>query len=133
MTKNERRYLRRVKSFMPVRSKNERRFLHNLQGDLNEFVSAHPDSSYESLTQEFGSPLDMFYAYLSEQNSGLLVRQVKLKKSVLRIFVGISLAVVLGLGLYTGHLVQEYNQAMDNAVSGYTDVIEILEEKEIDP
>ncbi len=56
MTKNEKRYLRHVKSFMPVKGKTERRFLHSLRSDLDEFSTAHPDSSYETLTREFGSP-----------------------------------------------------------------------------
>mgnify|MGYP005785748639 FL=1 len=130
MTKNEKRYLRHVKSFMPVKGKTERRFLHSLRSDLDEFSTAHPDSSYETLTQEFGSPLDMFYSYLSEQNSGLLIKQVKLRKLLIRIFIAISLMIILSLGIYTGHLIREYDNAMDNTVGGYTNTIEIIETSE---
>lgn len=127
MTKHSRQYLRHVRSFMLIRGKTERRFLNNLRNDLEEFDNIHPDSSYEALTHEFGSPWDMFYSYLSEQNSGLLVKRVKTRKTVLRIFLGVLLALVLSLALYTGHLIKEYERAMDNAVSGYTDTIEIIE------
>ena len=127
MTKHSKQYLRCVRSFMPIRSRTEHRFVNNLRDDLEEFDRIHPDSSYETLTHEFGSPWDMFYSYLSEQNSGLLIRRVKARKIVLRIFVGILLAIALGLVLYTSHLIKEYDRTMDTAVNGYTNTIEIIE------
>lgn len=127
MTKHSKQYLRRVRSFMPIRNRTERRFLNNLRDDLEEFDRIHPDSSFETLIHEFGSPWDMFYSYLSEQNSGLLVRQVRQRKLALRIFVGVLLALALSLVLYTSHLIKEYDRTMDNAVGGYTDTIEIIE------
>ena len=130
MTQNEKHYLRHVKSFMPVKGKTERRFLHSLHSDLDEFITVHPDSSYETLTREFGSPLDMFYSYLSEQNSGLLIKQVKLRKLLIRIFIAISLMIILSLGIYTGHLIREYDNAMNSTVGGYTNTIEIIETSE---
>ena len=45
MTKNEKRYLRHVKSFMPVKGKTERRFLHSLRSDLDEFSPLIPTAA----------------------------------------------------------------------------------------
>ena len=120
-------YLRRVKSFILIKGRTERRFLSNLRNDLEEFDKIHPDSSYETLTEEFGSPWDMFYSYLSEQNSGLLVRRVKLRKAALRVFIGVLFAIVLSLILYTADLINEYNITMENVVDGYRETVEILE------
>lgn len=127
MSKIEKQYLRRLLVLMPAKGSAEHRFLNDLKNDLDEFVSQHPDSTYETLTQEFGSPLEMFYSYLCEQNTGLLVKQVKLRKNLQRIFVVASFSVLISLGLYTGHLIREYNLGMENAATGYTEIIETYE------
>ena len=38
--------------------------------------------------------------------------------------------IILSLGIYTGHLIREYDNAMDNTVGGYTKTIEIIEATE---
>ena len=38
--------------------------------------------------------------------------------------------IILSLGIYTGHLIREYDNAMNNTVGGYTNTIEIIETSE---
>ena len=64
-------YLRSVRHLLYVRGKWEKRFLENLKKDMEEYERTHPSAVYEDLTEEFGTPIDTFFSYLSEQDSDL--------------------------------------------------------------
>lgn len=128
MAKNEWRYLIHVYCLLPVKGKDERQFLKNLRRDLREFLTIHQDSSYELLTKEFGSPLDTACSYLASKNSGFWMKRIRLKKRMLRFTCAVLLGVICGLCLYTHYLIGEYYNTMDQAVAGYTETIEVLDE-----
>ena len=129
MTKNERRYLRHVSCLLPVKGKDEKQFLKNIKQDLHEFTILHPNSSYQALQDEFGTPLDVSCSYLSSQSPTFWVKRTRLKKHFFRIVCIFSLSINFGLCIYTNYLISEYYKTMDQAVAGYTETIEVGDEE----
>ena len=69
------KYLNQVKSFFPVLTKNEKKFLSN-----HPIFDACPENqsiTLEYLYEEFGKPEEIFSAYLSTVHTEELVHQIK--------------------------------------------------------
>ena len=71
MTKNQKKitykYIKNVKHSLPIGFPNKKNFLKNLTNELYTFFNDHPDSTYETLCKDFGSPesyVDSLISYI---------------------------------------------------------------------
>ena len=72
------KYLNQVKSFFPVITKNEKKFLNNYP--IFDACPEDQSITLEYLHEEFGKPEEIFSAYLSTVHTDELVRQIKRTK-----------------------------------------------------
>lgn len=73
-------YLRCLKECFPIYGRQEKEYLKKIELHLSEYVSFHPDTTYETLVAEFGSPTTVVSEYFSELNEDYLFKQLTHKR-----------------------------------------------------
>ena len=122
--KKTRQYFRRVRIFLPVYGKDEKQFVRNLRNDMEEYIDAQPSCSWEQVLEQFESPQEAVYGYLSAFPAEDLCRSIRSRKRirVVLIIVLILSALIFTLKTYQYYLMCE--DSKDNIVVYYQEVIE---------
>ncbi|MFR7989311.1 MAG: DUF6120 family protein [Anaerovoracaceae bacterium] len=122
--KKTRQYFRRVRIFLPVYGKDEKQFVRNLRNDMEEYIDAHPSCSWKDICDEFETPYEAVYGYLSAFPAEDLCRSIRSRKRirVVLIIVLILSALIFTLKTYQYYLMCE--DSKDNIVVYYQEVIE---------
>ena len=95
----------------------------NLRKDLEEYERIHPGAVSEDLTEEFGTPIDTFFSYLSEQDSAYLTHRIRQKKLLRQIGYILTAFLIAGLLLYCQYLAEEYDRIQTKAIEGSYELI----------
>ena len=88
--KISKRYIKNVKHSLPPGIQNKKNILKDLCNELNIFFNEHPDSTYEILCNEFGSPESYVNSLISVIQPNELLRKSHLKKKT-----HISIAIII--------------------------------------
>lgn len=89
-----------LKSIFPKVTYEEGRFLKEFKTSLIEFTLAHPHCTYDTLTEEFGTPQDVLHEYLDMHEAGTLTHNIKKVNFRKFIFRAIIIAVIITLIAY---------------------------------
>ena len=113
------KYLNQVKSFFPVITKNEKKFLNNYP--IFDVCPEDQSIALEYLYEEFGKPEEIFSAYLSTVHTDELVRQIKRTKrfkiaTVLILL--ITAATLIGACIKIHNNYNAYQETVDD-INGY--------------
>ena len=113
------KYLNQVKSFFPVITKNEKKFLSNYP--IFDACPEDQSITLEYLHEEFGKPEEIFSAYLSTVHTDELVRQIKRTKrfkiaTVLILL--ITAATLIGACINIHNNYNAYQETVDD-INGY--------------
>lgn len=122
--KKTRQYFRRVRIFLPVYGKDEKQFVRNLRNDMEEYIDAHPSCSWKDICDEFETPYEAVYGYLSAFPAEDLCRSIRSRK---RIRVVLIIVLILSALIFTFKTCQYYlmcEDSKDNIVVYYQEVIE---------
>ena len=95
MTKNERRYLRHVSCLLPVKGKDEKQFLKQLESDIDEFLYTFPNAFVKDLQTEFGTPAEILYEYASTLDDKEIIKCTSIKRLYAYIITFTVLAVLI--------------------------------------
>ena len=95
----------------------------NLKKDIEEYERTHPSAVYEDLTEEFGTPIDTFFSYLSEQDSAYLTHRIRRKKMFRKIGFILTAFLIAGLVLHCQYLAEEYDRMQTKAIAGGYELI----------
>lgn len=95
----------------------------NLKKDIEEYERTHPSAVYEDLTEEFGTPIDTFFSYLSEQDSAYLTHRIRRKKMLRQIGYILTAFLIAGLVLHCQYLAEEYDRMQTKAIAGGYELI----------
>lgn len=74
------KYLRCLKDCFPIYGKQEKEYLKKIELHLEEYVSFHPDATYETLVSEFGSPTSVVSEYFNALEDEYLFKQLTHKR-----------------------------------------------------
>lgn len=122
--KKTRQYFRRVRIFLPVYGKDEKQFVRNLRNDMEEYIDAHPSCSWKDICDEFETPYEAVYGYLSAFPAKDLCRSIRSRK---RIRIVLIIVLILSALIFTFKTYQYYlmcEDSKDNIVVYYQEVIE---------
>ena len=122
--KKTRQYFRRVRIFLPVYGKDEKQFVRNLRNDMEEYIDAHPSCSWKDICDEFETPYEAVYGYLSAFPAEDLCRSILSRK---RIRIVLIIVLILSALIFTFKTYQYYlmcEDSKDNIVVYYQEVIE---------
>lgn len=92
--KISKQYIKNVKHSLPPGFQNKKNILKDLRNELNIFFNEYPDSTYEFLCNEFGSPESYVNSLISLIPPNELLRKSHLKKRTY-IFIAIIIIVIV--------------------------------------
>lgn len=117
-----RRYLREIRGWLPCSGKLKRVILKRIENTITDYLFENPSASYAELTERFGTPQQIAATYVDEMETGVLLRDLRVKRKIVRI-VAATAAVVIGL--WAGLVIASYVDHRKD-VNGYA-TVEIVE------
>lgn len=82
-----RQYLRQVRKAVPCSGKERRQLVQQLEESVAQYVSEHGAETVDDISREFGSPGEIWEAFLQNNDAAYIQRQLALKNRVCRIVV----------------------------------------------
>ena len=117
-------YFRQIKTLLPIYGKEEKQFIRHLRTDMEEYIDAHPSCSWKDICDEFETPYEAVYGYLSAFPAEDLCRSIRSRK---RIRIVLIIVLILSALIFTFKTYQYYlmcEDSKDNIVVYYQEVIE---------
>ena len=99
------KYIKNVKTIMPIHSKREKEYLLKLNMYLQEFIDENPDYLYSNIVEQFGEPKDIVVEYINTVDENHLIKSMKTRTLIYRFVIFLSL---IGLVLATWFAVLWY-------------------------
>lgn len=124
----KKKYIKLLNSLIYFKGSKERKFIHDMENDINEYLSSNPDATYNELIQEFGTPWENFSSYLQNQTSEYLLKRIKIK-NIIYSFLFISIVfVILIFGSLSYYWNRIYRETLESNIYGFQNEIEVLDE-----
>lgn len=110
------KYIKSCKRLFPVYGKYEKQFLNKIKQQINEYVEAFPNTTYEELIDQFGSPKDVVISYYENVDDDYLLKKTNLVKT-LRVFcVSFTFFLICFFGYRSYIIYQAYLDAKDTVI-----------------
>ena len=116
-----------LKSIFPKVTVEEGRFLKEFKTSLIEFTLVHPQCTYDTLIEEFGTPQDILHEYLDTHDANKLTHAIKkpnYKKLVLLIILAGVLICCTAYCIFLIHAAKKLSSQIPDKV-----IISIIEEE----
>lgn len=102
------KYLRNVKVFFPIMGKQERKYLENLELNVNDFCAEKSLTSLEDLYKDFGTPSDVANSYFSSANIDYILKQIRRTKAIKTALVTLIVSALLATSICCTILYSSY-------------------------
>lgn len=76
MSKITKQYLRDVKEFFPICTRNEQTYLKNLSKDIDDFCETNHIKSLNDLYAAYGTPSEVAYGYIANSDFSTLYKKL---------------------------------------------------------
>ena len=90
-----RQYLQQVRKAVPCSGKERRQLVQQLEESVAQYVSEHGAETVDDISREFGSPGEIWEAFLQNKDAAYIQRQLALKNRVCRIVIGMAAVLVI--------------------------------------
>ena len=90
-----RQYLRQVRKAVPCSGKERRQLVEQLEESVAQYVSEHGAETVDDISREFGSPGEIWEAFLQNKDAAYIQRQLALKNRVCRIVISMAAVLVI--------------------------------------
>lgn len=89
------RYFQQVKSWIPCAGKMKKDVLAQIWDEIGGYLEENPDAGEADLRQRFGTPQQIAVAYVGEVDGSELLRNLRLRRRIVRIVAGAAIAATL--------------------------------------
>lgn len=126
-------YYRILKAIFPLKDFYEAKFLKDFKNSLIEFSNEHPNSTFDDLIIEFGTPQEVLLEYMDTQD--YLLTSKKIKNRSYKNFFVICIMIILFIGmssyiLFLLKLNREVERSIPNQVETIIEYKEGFDENE---
>ena len=90
-----RQYLRQVRKAVPCSGKERRQLVEQLEESVAQYVSEHGAETVDDISREFGSPGEIWEAFLQNKDAAYIQRQLALKNRICRIVISMAAVLVI--------------------------------------
>lgn len=90
-----RQYLRQVRKAVPCSGKERRQLVEQLEESVAQYVSEHGAETVDDISREFGSPGEIWEAFLQNKDAAYIQRQLALKNRICRIAIVMAAVLVI--------------------------------------
>ena len=98
MNKAANRYLREVRSLLPVARKAKTEQTAGLRASLEAYISENPDADYSAIVDNFGTPENFAAACVENTSPEELLKKLRVRKRIITIVLAVALAVLVSWG-----------------------------------
>ena len=132
MNKVCKEYISDAKKFFPIMGKDERNYLHGLNGKLEEFCEDKDISSKQELFEQYRQPYEIANDYYESVDTEKIIKKIKISKYVKTLIIVVILAISIistafCINLYYRHqsyireeMVDSTEMATNDDVQNYT-------------
>lgn len=106
--RNQRRFMKEVHLIFPFRGKKEKEYLKEFQAEMEEYLLEAPDSSYEELLEQIGTPKDVVECYFRSVESDYLLEHMRRTRCIRNAVLIIAAVVLIVAAYYTAWIYQGY-------------------------
>ena len=109
MVKNcaARQYIQEVKEMLPGAGKQKKAILNRIRTTVEEYFLENPGASYEEIVLRLGEPNQIAASCLEEMDTAVVMKQLRIKKTVVCIVTATTLAIVM---LWAGVVLASYKE-----------------------
>lgn len=118
--KDNKKYYKDVENLFPIHSKKERKYLHLMKEQIEEYEN----DSYEELVEQFGTPIEVVKSYYDTIESSYLLKRMAIKRIVNLTCVFVLIIVAIYFGYRTYVLDKAYEDFRSGIPTDYEEVIE---------
>jgi hypothetical protein len=118
------KYIRNIKLLLPLHTKKEKRFLNDMQDSIQLFFSNSSVITYETITNQFGTPEQVVCDYISAQDSNQLLVKLQTTHIVKRFCFYALLILILGYFVFWTEMRKEIISMTPVEVEETIDIIE---------
>ena len=105
MKRNDRllqKYFRQIGRLLPCAGKEKREIMQILKGNVEAFLEDIPTATITDVQKQFGTPQTIAASYLETEDRDVLLKKLRLRKTVKRIVLVLAAVVLIMWGSYIG-------------------------------
>lgn len=121
-------YIRCIKDCFPIRGKQERQYLKQLEIHVEEFLSINETATYETLVSEFGSPTNIVSEYFSAVDEEYLFKSLNKKRYIRNIAIFVIFLMISYTAFRAVLLYKEFQKAQKSHIAYEITTIEETED-----
>lgn len=108
-------FIKDIENIFSINSKGkqEKRYLERLNVLIEEYASDYPNTTYDELSDKFGTPKDIYMNYLETVDSDYMLKKIKTRR-IIKISCIIALSILFLLGLWKGYLIYQDSKESEN-------------------
>ena len=85
VNRNARRYLRQVRGWLPCAGKMKRQIMEEIRSSVSHYLEEEPNADYQAIVARFGSPQQIASAYVDEQDTAVLLNNLRIKRRIVAV------------------------------------------------
>lgn len=117
------KYVREIKHLFPVIRQSEKRFLADIRQNIDEHYENKDDITFDTLVQVFGDPKDLVANYMTEKDTALVQKEIRVSKHIkYAICIMLSIAILLA-GIKCYAIYSDYQNAQNAQIDHETIII----------
>jgi len=124
LDKNIKKYLKHIRTLLPMYSRQEKRFLNDLKTSIEKHISENPDTSLEDITAKFGTPNDVVYDYIESVDFEYIMKRLSTRKTIKRVAAIILILAIVLFFIFAGSIYLSYLDSKNTVITHELVVIE---------
>lgn len=108
MSQISKEYCKNAKEFFPIFTSREKKYLQDLNLNIDDFCEDNHISSLEELYVMYGNPADVAHTYFSSCNSTYIIKNLKLNKTLKIVFTSSIIAIFILISSLCVRFYSEY-------------------------
>ena len=109
-------YISKVKTLLPIYSKQERQFISNIKASIDSFLDSNKNATLDDIVCQFGEPIDIVQGYIDSLDIEVLINRMSIKKILLRIFLLALVSAFIALSIYSVTMYKAYQRYVNTIV-----------------
>ncbi|MBU5479386.1 hypothetical protein KQI69_09225 [Eubacterium sp. MSJ-13] len=115
------KYISQIRSFFPIITKKERKYLNNICDSVNEYCGDNPTATLNDLYDIFGSPQETINSYIiTHTNFASYMKKIRLAKWIKRIAIVLIIAIIF-ISAVLFKNIQEEHETFENEKIGISE------------
>lgn len=111
-----RHYYKQVKLLIPINGKDKKRFLNDLQGNIDNYIENNKDVAMKDIMEHFGTPPELVSDYIKDLDSDEIYKKVSNSVIIKRLIASIIFVLLLIGIVWTVFLYKGYKEASDHYI-----------------